>query len=528
MTRRLRIGATDGYTMAAVMLVMLATSILATATFAAVGADLPFARAAQDRKQAYAAAEAGVEYYLYQLTRDNDYWKTCDTAPGPAGQPNPVNQVGPEEGRRWRAVAGAPDSKFSIELLAANGAPLCATATPEMTLINMETGTFRIRSTGMSRDVKRSVVTTLRRDSFLDYLYFTDYEAIDPLAFDDSDDQEDAADCVKYRPERDATIIDGDPWCRDNMNITFPDWDAIRGPLHTNDSLLTCGTPEFGRPGKNDRIGIVHETPNGKGWVSSCSGQPKFEGVVRNPAGTLNVPSSNSRLKSAALTGYVFSGKTDITFNSPTTMDVRTRDPANVNNEIFYDNMLLPSNGVIYVEKVGACVPDPPRQQDYDDGNGCAILTVRGQYPKSMTLGSRDDILIDGNLTRTGDQVLGLIAQRFVRVKHDVVGDCGSNIGSPTNITIQAAILALNDSFVLDNWRCGGVLGNLTVDGAIAQRFRGAVGQFNSSTNVKIHGYSKDYKYDDRLRYRSPPYFLDPISAAWRVVRNNEQVPAAD
>ena len=70
MTRRLRIGATDGYTMAAVMLVMLATSILATATFAAVGADLPFARAAQDRKQAYAAAEAGVEYYLYQLTRD--------------------------------------------------------------------------------------------------------------------------------------------------------------------------------------------------------------------------------------------------------------------------------------------------------------------------------------------------------------------------------------------------------------------------------------------------------------------------
>ena len=39
-------------------------------------------------------------------------------------------------------------------------------------------------------------------------------------------------------------------------------------------------------------------------------------------------------------------------------------------------------------------------------------------------------------------------------------------------------------------------------------------------------GYTKDYNYDNRLRYRSPPYFLDPIQAAWRIIRSNEQVPA--
>ena len=521
MMRRLRLGATDGYTMAAVMLVMLATSILATATFAAVGADLPFARAAQDRKQAYAAAEAGVEYYLYQLTRDNDYWKLCDTAPGPAGQPNPVNLKDPGAGRRWRTVAGAPDSRFSIELLPANGEPQCATATPEVTLIDMATGTFRIRSTGMSRGVRRSIVTTLRRDSFLDYLYFTDYEAIDPLAFDNAADQANAQDCVLYRPDREL-----DPWCDANMNITFPDWDAIRGPLHTNDSLLTCGTPEFGRPLKNDRIGIVGETANGQGWVSGCVGSPVFSGVVRNPAGPLNVPSSNSRLKDAALTGYVFTGQTDITFNGTNTMRVVMRDPANINNTITVPAMPLPSNGVIYVEKTGACTLDAPRLQNYADEPGCAVLTVRGTYPKSMTLGSRDDIVIDGNLEKAGDPVIGLIAQRFVRVRHDVVGDCGANAaGTPAAITIEAAVLALNDSFVVDNWRCGAPLGVLTMKGAIAQRFRGAVGTFSGAS--KTHGYSKDYNYDDRLRYRSPPYFLDPISAAWRVVRNNEQVPAA-
>ena len=33
--------------------------------------------------------------------------------------------------------------------------------------------------------------------------------------------------------------------------------------------------------------------------------------------------------------------------------------------------------------------------------------------------------------------------------------------------------------------------------------------------------------YDDRLKYRSPPFFLDPVQAAWKINRSNEQVPAA-
>ena len=64
------------------------------------------------------------------------------------------------------------------------------------------------------------------------------------------------------------------------------------------------------------------------------------------------MPSSNSRLKAAALTGYVFTGKTEITFDGTNTMDVVTRDPANAGTVITYNNMALPSNGVIYVEKI--------------------------------------------------------------------------------------------------------------------------------------------------------------------------------
>ena len=42
------------------------------------------------------------------------------------------------------------------------------------TMIDKSTGTFRIRSTGVSRGVRRSIVTTFRRNSFLDFIYFTD------------------------------------------------------------------------------------------------------------------------------------------------------------------------------------------------------------------------------------------------------------------------------------------------------------------------------------------------------------------
>jgi len=533
MTRRLRLAADDGYTLAAVMLVLLATSILASATFAAVGGDIPFSRASQDRKQAYAAAEAGVEYYLYQLTRDNDFWKTCDTAPGPAGQPNPVNQPNPGTARRWRTLTGTTDARFSIELLPANGEPLCEVATAAQptraadTMIDKASGTFRIRATGESRGIRRSIVTTFRRNSFLDFIYFTDYEALDPLTFTSQSDRDTAtALCVKYREERNQNA-----WCSQsphNVNITFPDWDRINGPLHTNDdSLLTCGSPVFGREDRNDAIEIVGTEP--PAWRSSCSGTPRFEGVVRQPWEHLDVPPSNETLKEAALPGYLFHGQTRITLKG-TAMDVVTRNPSNVTQTITHTDLALPSNGVIFVEKVGTCSIDSPVRIKYNAGNGCAVLTVRGDYADSLTLGSRDDILIDGDIEETdgSDSVLGLIAQRFVRVKHGVNDSCGSNISSQTmdDVTIEAAILALNDSFIVDNWQCGNELDTLSVTGAIAQRFRGPVGTFSGSSLNS--GYAKNYVYDDRLRYRSPPYFVEPVKASWKVVRNNEQVPAAE
>jgi len=148
--------------------------------------------------------------------------------------------------------------------------------------------------------------------------------------------------------------------------------------------------------------------------------------------------------------------------------------------------------------------------------------------------------------------LIGLIAQHYVRVWHPVgtttvtwygrasqaqtldnSGRC--NLGNATtpavmnSITITAAILALKKSFLVDNWRCGTQMtGTLNVTGAIAQNYRGPVSCstcFPPSPGTAT-GYVKNYVYDTRLRYRSPPAFLNPVQSSWRTVRVQEQAGA--
>ena len=94
--------------------------------------------------------------------------------------------------------------------------------------------------------------------------------------------------------------------------------------------------------------------------------------------------------------------------------------------------------------------------------------------------------------------------------------------GTMTNVQIDAAILAMKHSFMVDNYFCGGPLGTLTLNGSITQLWRGPVGQ---GSGTITQGYAKNYNYDDRLRYRTPPKFMDPVASAWRTLATSEQTP---
>jgi hypothetical protein len=133
----------------------------------------------------------------------------------------------------------------------------------------------------------------------------------------------------------------------------------------------------------------------------------------------------------------------------------------------------------------------------------------------------------------TADVLLGMVSNNFIRVYHPVKNlatnssggyTCTNDGGPAPNVTVDAAILSLAHSVIVDNYFCGATIGTLTIFGAIAQKFRGPVGTSIDGTSVS--GFIKTYTYDDRLRFRSPPKFIDPVAAGWQVQLYTEQVPA--
>jgi Tfp pilus assembly protein PilX len=499
----------DGFSMIVVMVALIIGTLLSIWALDAATGDLAGARGSQDRKAAYAAAESGIDYYRYRLAKDNNVWKDCENVDSPPTTPRaPVNQAWDGTGadpRQWRNVTGS-SAQYTVELLPANGATACSTTAADATMIDTSTGTFRIRATGRVGKVTRSIVATFRRKSFLDFLYFTDYETMDPIAT--SDPIWSQANCVEYRPQRPGGCV----------QIQFGSFDALNGPVHSNDSWLICGGATFGR-NAGDRLESSQASP---GWVSAgCSGSPNFKAPFNYGVASMDMPPTNASLSSAAVAPYRYTGRTSITFRG-TVMDVTLSDGTTLPPQP------LPPNGILWVGDGGCTVPDqPPPNATYTESSGCATVYVHGTYSQDITIASAKDIVVDGDFTRNGDYVAGLIANNFVRVQHKVIqlaGLCTNAPGSGGDRTIDAAIMSVGHSFFADNYDCGAPLGTLHVNGAIAQRFRGTVATSGGSSVST--GYAKDYNYDNRLHYRNPPYFLDPVESAWLRIRQNEQVPA--
>jgi hypothetical protein len=125
-----------------------------------------------------------------------------------------------------------------------------------------------------------------------------------------------------------------------------------------------------------------------------------------------------------------------------------------------------------------------------------------------------------------GTDLLGLVANNYVEIFHPVDctngndPSCDLNRKSPnstfTNPIVQAANLSVQHSFIVQHYEAGDDLGTLNVTGVIAQRYRGPVGTFSGPSVYS--GYAKNYVYDGRLKYLSPPHFLDPVKASWQAV----------
>lgn len=566
--------AEDGFTMIATMGILVTVGMLSVAAFAATDGDLRPGADDKERKGAYAAAEAGVNDYLARLIADTDFWRKCaPTSPAIAG----INLRNPGTGRTWRAISGST-AEYSIEVLPANGASQCNPASPDATFIDTASGTFRIRSTGRASATsaeRRSIIATFRRRGFLDYIWFTDYETQNPQFYireafgffnrenpvpgrADRDVVRWAEeDCTRYwRDGRGSQRFIGDrnrqAGYRDSGGswnsmteacgeINFVTGDELRGPMHTNDEFLICGSPIFGRSPSDD-IEVSGPSPGdpGPGWRTSCGGAPQVNdpsnpnpnptlGTWRKNAPLVTLPPSNTSLRNEALPSYRFKGVTTINLTGSTMTVTGKRENGQVLSNV---SLALPTDGVIYVSNdddasFPACTGYLPLNPDAQSQN-CGDIRLRGSYSRNITLGAENDIVVEEDVVRSGDYLLGLISNNFIRVHHPISGTCnpvsggGTNNGGPGSVTIEAAILSVLNSFTVDNWWCGARIGTLTVRGAIAQKYRGTVGRTGNGS-----GYLKDYQYDSRLRFRSPPHFLDPVQAGWKIQNYVEQVPPA-
>ena len=510
-SRRLR--DESGFALVSVLVLMLVGTLFALAAWSTSNADTKPSARDRSTKQAYAAAEAGINYYMFRLGQNNAYWTDCDQVTAP-GNTNPVNLEGATN-LRWRTVPGT-NAQYAVELLEQNLAPGSPTPsgnwctpgdTAATTLLDSSTGTMQIRSTGQAGGVRRSVTATLRRSGFLDYLYFTDFETQDPQV------TMSGLTCDVYRRAGRNSLC---------SNIVFASDDAINGPFHPNDDILTCGTPDFGRT-LADKVEI--EGP--AGYASGCGGTPtpNIKGTPVIPANHLTMPSSNSALQDVAEANYLFQGTTRIVL-AGTSMTVYNANLPGGQATRSLDGF----NGVIFVKNgPTACGTAYSAPQTYGEGSGCAQVYVQGDTSRSITIGSERDIIVTGSIIRNNNSLVGLIANGFVRVFHPVNSSCvETSTGGPYNlpaigsIEIDAAILSLH-SFIVDNYGCGSPRGTLTVKGAIAQKFRGPVGTGGATIST---GYVKNYNYDDRFKVANPPYFLDPVQSQWRKIRYTEESPA--
>jgi hypothetical protein len=533
--------------------------VLITAAAAYATNTLPQTRNHEDWNAALAAAEAGVDDALYRLNQNPNYWATDDATN--------------EALSGWRELPGGSDrAAYHYQLDAS-----------EVT----RTGVVTVTSTGRVGDARRTAEVRLRRDGFLDYIYFTNFEASDPFALTTNADDRMRLDqqCAVHHPDRDTRPV-AQGGCSD---IRFARSDVIEGPLRSNDALLInvgVSQPRFlgpvttGWPGDGTRLYLR------EGGSLPPPNEPLFrDGIVHDRR--IDFPATSASLaQNAADTGCVYRGPTYLRLvagASPTMVVVSPLTPRNTvparcgggsGSTGVSASVPLPSGEVVYVQEspVGPTNNNHPLGLPHPNDNVSTYsrtagdIFIHGRLRGQLTVASDDSIYVVHDLTYVdaspdSSDLLGLIADENVWVYKPV--NRASN-GNHTNIAaitrdrapfnappsslrdtslpnnsnavvwrdpeIHAAILALNRSFGVQHFNRGagfnGAGEDLTVFGAIAQRWRGPVATSATGGTTVASGYSKDYVYDYRLQYLTPPYFLEPERSPWNRRQWTEVVPA--
>jgi hypothetical protein len=522
--------------------VIAVTTLLIAAIYVGIIGNVQASQHDVDGKRAYAAALAGVNAFTYQLNQNPAYWDSC------------TNDVA----SKTTVPGSTTNEQYSWSYVLANGATSCSATDPEASLIDMDTGTLRMEVTGYSGGgtagnplVKRTVVTSFGKLTPLDFLWYTVYEALDDTISGYSG-------CGVFARTKTRSS---------KCSIEWFSGDQMNGPMYTQDQYVigSGATPTLGAS-SSDQIesaapgtasGDICDIASTSGVIStynSC-GSANIVGTAYPDAPTIGLPSTNTQLYTDATKfGETYTGVTTITLNG-NSATVKNCPTSTCTTTTISS---LTADPIIYVSNGSGCsdYSYTPFQVTYYTSGCYGDVYVQGNYTEPLTIAAANNIIITGNIytSTTNGQVtgqpngtatLGLVANDYIRVEHGVqnrsstIDECYTQSGSTkTNasnisgeysdpLTIDAAIMALNNSFMVDNFDCGNPLGTLTVWGAIVQYFRGAVATGSATSDTVDTGYVKDYTYDSRLAALLPPYLFDIDIADWNPTRETLCTPGA-
>lgn len=567
---RARVAGDRGAALPMVIGITVVLGLLVTTAVAYATGGFRQAATTQEWSASLAAAYAGVEHYQSRLSEDTAYVQYGNpAAPFSAGSDlrlptgtnaNPAFNIA--AGADWVKVPGSvDDSFFRYEV---DNSKYAAG------------GVIRVRSTGKVGAETRTIVADLRQSGFIDFLYFTDYEIFDPAISGDS------ANCVKYwwsgRPSgcSEITFSGGD-----SINGPVHSNDTIRICEASFGGNVTTAYNSTNGIFYNNR-NVNGSRCYGQSF-SPVEGPPSYAPIIGMPASNsqhLRETRSDLTVNGVPRPGCLYTGPTKIQLNSNGTINVRSpwtkktritgspatggSEPAECGSVTALNSAAgatfnLPQSNVIYVQNVPSvadpnfwpswerpsginCVGTSGSKDSNGNGNGLGYpinseraepnsygcrngdLFVKGTLNGQTTLSAEHFIYVTGDIRYrdSEDDVLGLVGNDAIWVWNPATSSSSSATAllGDYNRRIDAAMLSVQHTFAVQNPRAGNGRGTLTVNGAIAQKFRGIVSYGG--------GYVKDYNYDQRLKYTAPPKFLSPVTTTYGVNVWIEVKPAFD
>jgi hypothetical protein len=403
-------------------------------------------------------------------------------------------------------------------------------------------GRYIIHSKGVAGDASKTIEVVV--ESFSRFFYFTEWE--------EAPGQQTQTDIflkyVFFRTNDSMIYVMGGPDPR------------MDGPVHSNHALHISGSPTF------SALTSSNESPyylaGSASEASIFRGGTNWNRYVTLPVGPDKVFGTDDDLTDVK-NGATSVGRIIDTYDTPTSSpweyrvhfrgdrgmeaDIYKKNPSS-GNWTFVETLEIGSgfNGVIYFHgggpiHVGGKIQDGGSASQIGklDPTGGTESTVQGRWTICSAKESTDVINPPGEIRIVGDikyggsytggnpfptvgtdptGLLGLVSANNVVIKED--GEDTAQTIRNNGVTIHASIMATsndNATFSVETALLEAVSGSLgrqiNLLGGIIQYRRGVVGKFTAAGLTQ--GFQKNYRYDTRLLYMTPPAF--PLAVSLKI-----------